>query len=648
MIIMTGVFFVSKNKKLAILSLVIIVIFFSLLGCTSKINDSQFPVAKEGIIDLTDWDFEENGHLPLDGQWEFYWKELFIPNNFHIDEKDFLEVPSKWNNTLLQNGKASGQGYGTYRLQMKFHEKDLYTEKALFIEKVYSAYKLWIDGELVETKGTVGRNGKESLPFIKYEVIEFVPTKQTTEIVIQVSNFHHDQGGLTKYILLGNEATIDRYMDIRHGMEGFVVGGLALLAVYHFALYILRKEDPSSLYFGLYCSAFAMYFLFNSSYEFIFSSILGWSNGAKLQSIVFYSIPFILLMFVKSFYPKETSKKAVWLSAILFFIFAGITLVTPTEIFTKLEQSYKLLLMGIIGYLFYIFIVALMRKRIGARLILGMFFLFFLTFVHDFFNYYHRFFIGIEISSLGFLLFVGSHSFVLSLRFAKAFRDVEELTEEIETTQREIIYTLGEIAEARSKETGNHVKRVAEYSKILAIKYGLSEKEAELLKLASPMHDIGKVAIPDSILNKPGKLTYEEFEIMKKHTVIGYEMLKHSNREILQHAAEIALTHHERWDGTGYPYGLKGEEIPISGRITAVADVFDALGSDRVYKKAWDLDEIIEYFKEQRGKQFDPILVDIFLENLDDILSIRNKYVDHTLHLVVDSTKEVGATVERS
>ena len=202
------------------------------------------------------------------------------------------------------------------------------------------------------------------------------------------------------------------------------------------------------------------------------------------------------------------------------------------------------------------------------------------------------------------------------------------LRQEIEDTQKEVVFTMGAIGESRSKETGNHVKRVAEYSYLLAILSGIDKKEAELLKLASPMHDIGKVGIPDSILNKPGKLTVEEFEIMKTHAFKGYEMLKGSNRDILKISSIVAYEHHEKWDGTGYPNSLKGEEIHIYGRITAICDVFDALGSNRAYKKAWNLEQILELFKEQKGKHFDPRLIDLFFENLDKFISIRDRYVD--------------------
>jgi len=206
--------------------------------------------------------------------------------------------------------------------------------------------------------------------------------------------------------------------------------------------------------------------------------------------------------------------------------------------------------------------------------------------------------------------------------------EVIELNDAIEETQREIIYAMGEIGETRSKETGKHVKRVAFYSKELALLYGLSQEEASTLQIASPMHDIGKVGIPDAILNAPRKLTFDEFEIMKTHASLGYDMLNCSSKPILQAAAIVANEHHEKWDGSGYPNATKGEDIHIYGRITAVADVFDALGSNRVYKKAWELEKILELFKEQSGKHFDPKIVELFIKNLDRFLEIRDKFQD--------------------
>lgn len=222
----------------------------------------------------------------------------------------------------------------------------------------------------------------------------------------------------------------------------------------------------------------------------------------------------------------------------------------------------------------------------------------------------------------------GEHDIeILSLAATYAGKSLESsiLRNELIETQREIIETMGEIGESRSQETGSHVRRVAEYSYLLAKLAGVSEEDAKQLKLASPMHDIGKVAIPDRILLKPGKLTDEEFEKMKEHAAIGYHIFKHSKRSLLRTAAIIAHEHHERWDGTGYPNGLAGENISILGRITAIVDVFDALGTARVYKEAWSDERIYDYMKAQRGQQFDPTLIDLVVTNFDEFIKIRTQ-----------------------
>ena len=203
-----------------------------------------------------------------------------------------------------------------------------------------------------------------------------------------------------------------------------------------------------------------------------------------------------------------------------------------------------------------------------------------------------------------------------------------KLRETVKESQKELSYILGEAVEKRSKETGSHVKRVANYSQLLAKLYGLNDYQSEIIKLASPLHDIGKISIPDIILNKPGKLTPEEWEIMQTHAKVGYDILRSSSNEILKCGAIIAHHHHEKWDGSGYPQGLEGERINIVGRITALADVFDALGSNRCYKSAWPLEKVISLIQSERGRHFDPKLVDLFINNLDEFIFIRDSYPD--------------------
>jgi len=206
--------------------------------------------------------------------------------------------------------------------------------------------------------------------------------------------------------------------------------------------------------------------------------------------------------------------------------------------------------------------------------------------------------------------------------------DYQALKEELEKTQISIINTLGNVVETRSKETAYHVYRVASFSYLIGEKLGLSEWDRYLLERASPLHDVGKIGIPDHILNKPAALSEDEYTIIKSHTTIGYEILKESKQQILKSASIIALQHHEAWSGGGYPYGIKGEEIHIFARITAVADVFDALANSRCYREAWSIERSLDFIAQKRGVSFDPLVVDIFLDSIEDVVKIMERYKD--------------------
>ncbi|MDF1881657.1 DUF3369 domain-containing protein [Sulfurimonas sp. MAG313] len=216
---------------------------------------------------------------------------------------------------------------------------------------------------------------------------------------------------------------------------------------------------------------------------------------------------------------------------------------------------------------------------------------------------------------------------IYSCNVAIAFENLY-LDKEVLDTQNEVIETLSEIVENRSKETANHVKRVSLYAHFLGLKFGLSENESMTLKYAAPLHDIGKIGIPDSILLKEGALSDEEFSVIKTHTSIGYKILKNSKRPILQAAAIIANEHHEKYDGSGYPNALKGKEIHIYGRIIAIADVFDALSQRRCYKQAWELEDVIRYMKEHKGSHFDPDLINLFFFDMDYIHEVMREFTD--------------------
>jgi len=213
---------------------------------------------------------------------------------------------------------------------------------------------------------------------------------------------------------------------------------------------------------------------------------------------------------------------------------------------------------------------------------------------------------------------------------------VNEATKNIIQREHETLLVLGKTAEYKDPETGAHIQRVAHYTKLLAALYGEDEKSQEIIFHASPFHDIGKVGIPDRVLLKPAKLDEAEFEVMKKHPQIGYEILKDVKSEFLRAGAIIALTHHEKYNGKGYPNSLFGEIIPLYGRITAIADVFDALTSKRPYKKAWSFEEAVAFLIEQKGEHFDPKLVDLFVTNIDKVKEIFSTYQEEEHHSFKD------------
>lgn len=218
-----------------------------------------------------------------------------------------------------------------------------------------------------------------------------------------------------------------------------------------------------------------------------------------------------------------------------------------------------------------------------------------------------------------------------TIALQQALEWLERSEKELRLSREETIQRLAIAAEYRDSSTAQHIQRMSHYCELLARRYGLSSDRCDLIRTASPMHDIGKIGTPDHVLLKPGKFTPEEFKVITQHTEIGYRILAGSDSELLKVAALIAWTHHERFDGTGYPRGLKGDTIPLEGRITAIADNFDALTTQRVYKPAYDFDHAKELMLNERGKHFDPDLLDIFFESMDEITRIYNQFTDPTL-----------------
>jgi putative two-component system response regulator len=231
----------------------------------------------------------------------------------------------------------------------------------------------------------------------------------------------------------------------------------------------------------------------------------------------------------------------------------------------------------------------------------------------------------------------------LEQKVARRTKELRRAVKKIKLASLDTIHRLSRAAEYKDEDTGAHIKRMSQYSAVIARRMGLGDREVETILYASPMHDVGKIGIPDRILLKPGKLDSGEWEIMKQHTIIGAQILEGSDAEFIKLAEVIALTHHEKWDGSGYPGRLRGSKIPLVGRITAIADVFDALTSKRPYKEPFSLEKSFGIIKQSQENHFDPKVVDAFFAVKDEILSIKGKYIDQQGSQLVQMASTVSS-----
>jgi hypothetical protein len=577
-----------------------------------------------------DNDLASNGHFTwtddkqvvfLNGEWSFYKDQLLSPSEIkQTKRKKTMSVPGYW---------EEARGFGTYELTLHLPEEKIGKVLAISIPKIFSSFNLWIDGKLYWESGVVATETKRAVPSGIPVSTYFVPKSKTLNIVLQVSNYDYRHTGISGPILLGEALDIALKQKRELILRWFSIGSLFIIGLLQINFYVNRRKEPVALFFGLFCLSLTARGFLNGQMEIhYFFPNIDWALITKFQFLIIFLSLILFTQYIALLYPKEINKRITKSIHVISIACITIILITKPIIFSYLFLLFEGLIFFVILYFSYVMGLAIVRKRDGAIIISISFITLATTVILDVLYNMQIINIFAETTIFGFVVLCTAQSYVISKKFADTLYQKESLMNEVEKSQREVILTLGEIIENRSKETGNHVRRVAEYSYLLARKYGLSCEQASLIKNASPMHDIGKVAIPDYILNKPGRLTPEEFEIVKTHTEIGYKMLQHSDRELIKLAAIIAHTHHEKFNGSGYPQGLKGTEIPIEGRITTLADVFDALINPRVYKDPWSLEDVVELINTERGQHFDPGLVDVFMDNIEQFVNINNKFKD--------------------
>ncbi len=654
-----------------ILATFIVLLGIHQIGDLHATPSDQPPTAKNGILDLGDWDFEKDGRLNLNGEWLFYWQDFLTPQSVTSGDikspTGIINFPGYWNGLKIEETELGGKGYGTYRLTVLLSRP--YPSLAVKIKDIQTAYTLFVNGEKVASAGTVGQNWRSSIPKYYPTVADFQTDRTKLDLVLHVSNYHHRKGGVWENIILGSETEIRKLREDTLVVEIFLIGCILIMGIYHLGLFLHRKKDRGSLFFGTFCMIIALRSMTTGErYLNIMLPELSWELVHKLEYASFYFAVPLFALFLHSVFAREYSKLILRIQQVIGYLFTLLVIITPGTIYTHSVQIYQAFtaLSGI--YFSYVIILAAIRRREGANFIsLGFFFLFIIT-INEILHSNQIIHTGFYLP-FGMFVFILSQAILISFRFSKTYEVVESQTLELidtnnayrkEISERKkleenlvdshkkfeqsriaIILGLAKLAEYRDEDTGAHLERMREYSKILAKELSqqddylgyITDAYIEDLYHSSILHDIGKVGVADSVLLKPAKLTEDEFEIIKTHPTIGGDAISNVESRIdvqsfLTLGKEIAYYHHEKWDGSGYPNQLKGKQIPLSARIIALADVYDALTSERPYKKAFSHEKATSIINEGKGKHFDPIIVEAF-ENQQELFDeIRRKFKD--------------------
>lgn len=652
--------------------LTILITILLLTSCFNNRNAIVKPVIENGILSVTTNDFENGSIIHLDGDWEFYWKQLLLEDDFQDEEKPvmtfYTATPANWNGLIVNGEKLTGRGYATFRLTII--GDSAFDKVAFKINRMMTASKVYVNGELLSDVGIVSSNKDNHLPGYDNKIYEYSTDKSYLNIIVQVSNFEDRLGGAWGQILFGEESVIREQEQKQYNRDYFLIGAVMIIGIYHLGLFLIRMKEREALYFFFYCTAITIRILFTGNiYALNVFEDIPWKLIKSIEYLTFFSSIPLFCLFIYSLFPDNFLRIYNKYLIIISTIFTLITFFAPASISTWLIPPYQIITVVSGVYVISVLIRYSIKKSLSASIILFGFMIMFYTAINDI-----LYAAGIIYSTLlinyGILVFIIFQSIVMTMRFSKSFKDVEsqrkqllqinkdyrhELEQRIQleedlhysyqknaTIRAAIIMGLAKLAEFRDTDTGSHLERIQEYNSLLARnlmshpKYEgyITEEYIEDLHMSSILHDIGKVGIPDSILQKPGKLTEEEFEKMKEHSKIGGESIqvveqKTGVRSFLTLAKEIAFMHHEKWDGSGYPFGVAGEKIPLSARLTALADVYDALTSERCYKEAFTHEKAVSIIQESSGKHFDPDLVEIFLK-------IHNKFNEIRLSLQDD------------
>lgn len=429
---------VMRNKVRSIIIFLFILICILIMGgCGST---TEKPRAVRGVLNLSQWDFEQNGPVQLDGEWEFYWNQLLMPEEFRSDKeqsinKRYIFVPRTWNEFKVEGKKNTGYGYATYRLQILLpdHEK----VNAIRVSSIATSHEIWINGKRMSAHGKIGIDQDTAIPNVTPNIIHFSSGEQgKVELIIQVSNFIHRKGGIWQPLLIGSSEQMRKMHDRNVFFDIALFGSILIMAFYHLALYALRKKDLSTLYFSIFCFLIALRILLvGEKYLQQFIPQLSQEIAFKLEYLTFYLGMVVFYMFIHALFPKEMSVRIYRGIIVMGCIYSTIVLITPASIYTRMLSGFLMASVIFLAYLLYVISVAVFRRKEGAGIILTGAAVFIGSVVNDILYYSEMIFTG-NLTPFGLFIFIFAQSFMLSVRFSKAFTTAEQMSEKLLSMDR--------------------------------------------------------------------------------------------------------------------------------------------------------------------------------------------------------------------
>lgn len=413
-----------------VVSIILILLAFSTPGFTSPKNSVK---SVKGYLDLTSWDLHKDGPVKLNGEWEFYWKMLLEPADFDSEKitnrTGYMNLPSVWNGYILKGNILTGNGYATYRLKVKLPEGQQVI--AFNIRQQETAYRLWADNTLLMSNGKVGKSRNTMVPQYLPRSATFRSDSSTLHLVLQVSNYFHKKGGIRNAIEMGTEEQMRRKREGTRNFDFFLFGSLLIMAFYHFGLFWLRKSDRSTLFFGAVCFFFSWRIIFDGGYMVEFYSGLNWGFIYKFSYIFSYVALPLFVTFIHKLYPLEFHKKILRIMQVTGIIYTLIVVFTPAKIYTHSAISYQIIIFISLLYVLYVLILAILRKKEGAKIFLLGFLVLFTSIIVFLLND-NAIIDAYDLMPLGIFVFIFAQSFLLSMRFSRALNTVEIQSDELE------------------------------------------------------------------------------------------------------------------------------------------------------------------------------------------------------------------------